>query len=57
MQNRKDDKICYKDVCEFNSPIHRPHTHVMTNNGGYVRFIVEKPKPTRSISDADILGK
>lgn len=54
MQNRKDDKICYKDVCEYNSPIHRPHIHVMTNNGSYVKFIVEKPKmDIRSITDAD----
>lgn len=55
MQNKNEDKICYADVCEYNQPVHRPHTHTMTNNGSYVRFIVEKPKTDkiRSISDAD----
>lgn len=55
MQNRNVDKICYADVCEYNQPLHRPHIHTMTNNGGYVRFIVEKPKHSeiRSITDAD----
>jgi hypothetical protein len=54
MQNKNEGKICYADVCEYNSPVHRPHIHVMTNNGGYVKFIIEKPKmELRSITDAD----
>lgn len=56
MQSRNEDSICRADVCEYNQPVHRLHTHVLTNNGSYVRFIVEKPKQNaeiRSISDAD----
>ena len=56
MQNRNADKICYNEKCEYNLPMMRPHVHTMTNNGGYVRFIVEKAKQSaeiRSITDAN----
>ena len=53
MQSKSEDKICYSENCQYNQPLMRPHTHTMTNNGGYVRFIVEKPKEIRSITDAD----
>ena len=44
MQNRSASDECYDDNCLHNVPYMRPHYHVMTNDGGYVRFIVEKPK-------------
>lgn len=49
MQNRKDGK-CHNEECEH---FPREHRHVMTNNGAYVKFIVEKPidKPIREIHD------
>ena len=54
MQDQSDaNKQCYDKDCEHNSPYMRPHAHVRTINGVYVRFIVDKPKPIRSISDAD----
>jgi hypothetical protein len=59
MQSRKEGNICHDLQCEYNLPAIRPHTHVMTNNGGYVRFIIDKPKTTdkiRSITDADTWG-
>lgn len=59
MEGKRDVKksnICHDLQCEYNLPVIRPHQHVMTNNGGYVRFIIEKPKPIRSITDADTWG-
>lgn len=39
-KNNKDvDKHCYNDNC----PFQRPHTHVVTNNGTYIKYIIEKP--------------
>lgn len=58
MPDRNVDKVCHADSCEYNSPVHRPHIHVLTANGSYVKFIIEKPKHAeiRSITDADTWG-
>lgn len=58
MDNRKpeNDKQCLDMGCEYHpSGYQRPHIHVMTNNGSYVRFIIEKPKE-RSDHNADTWG-
>ena len=39
MQNKKEDKECYDECC----PYLRPHRHVITNNGCYIDYIVDKP--------------
>lgn len=46
MQNKNANKECYNRDCAFHpSPdVFKPHIHVMTNNGSYVKFIVPKPK-------------
>lgn len=45
MQNKrddkgKDDKLCWNGEC----PYQKPHEHVTTNNGSYIKYIVEPPK-------------
>lgn len=44
MANPNADKICRDEKCEYNYPFMKPHYHVQTNDGGYVRYIVEKTK-------------
>lgn len=39
-----DDNECMKDDCEYHFPIRRRHKHVVTPDGSYVQFVVEKPK-------------
>ena len=53
MQNQKEDKTmhCIKPDCGYNIPFVRPHVHVITNNGEYVQYIIEKPKPIFQIGD------
>jgi hypothetical protein len=58
MQNRKttnDDspyQIMEKGSCEDNQcPYMRPHRHVVTGYGTYVKYIIEKPRQ-RSQDDA-----
>jgi hypothetical protein len=43
MQNKKENdvKICDDIECIFKK---RMHEHVVTNNGGYIRYINETPK-------------
>lgn len=57
MQNKNKgdkNKLCLNEDCEYNPGIIRPHVHIMTNDGSYVKFIYEKPKnKLRSITDAD----
>lgn len=46
MQNKREDSVCYNMDCNFNQPFLRPHRHYMTNDGSYVRYVVEKkPQP------------
>jgi hypothetical protein len=47
MQNRNDGSECYDADCDHNYGGIRPHVHVMTNDGSYVKFIVPKPKEIR----------
>jgi hypothetical protein len=39
MQRANDDKRCYETECRY---FDRPHYHVLTPNGSYVRYIIEK---------------
>jgi len=41
MVDRNESNICYDQYCRHAG---KSHYHVMTNDGGYVKFIVEKPK-------------
>jgi hypothetical protein len=56
MESKKESNICHDLQCEYNLPAVRPHQHVMTNNGGYVKFIIEKPKLTRVIPNINTYG-
>ena len=49
-QANENDKRCYNMECDYSM---KPHYHVMTNNGSYVRFIVDKPKYSKEINNAD----
>lgn len=40
MPNKKEDDLCWVDEC----PYQKPHKHISTNNGSYVKYIIEKPK-------------
>ena len=40
-KKENDDKMCYDEECIFKK---RPHEHVVTNNGGYIRYIEDKLK-------------
>ena len=40
MQNQKEGVDCYDDEC----PYQKPHRHVYTSNGDYIKYIIEKPK-------------
>lgn len=45
MQNRSSgDNICYDQECSYNQPWIKPHKHNANSNGGWVTYIVEKPK-------------
>jgi hypothetical protein len=44
MQNPNENKKCENENCMYHQPYMRPHYHVKTNDGIYVRYIVEKPK-------------
>lgn len=44
MQSQNENKQCMKEDCEYNYPYIRPHYHVVTVNGSYVKFIVERVK-------------
>lgn len=44
MADNESSNVCYEKECQFNYPYQRPHYHVVTNNGTYVKYIVEKPK-------------
>lgn len=41
MQSKNESDRCYDDQCDYAM---RPHYHVRTNNGTYIKYIVEKPK-------------
>lgn len=51
MQKVSDkDKLCNDNTCEYGlPPVGRPHYHVRTNDGGYIRYIVEKPKEPKFV--------
>jgi hypothetical protein len=35
--------------CQVNEcPYQKPHVHVSTNNGSYVKYIIEKPRSPRN---------
>ena len=58
MQNKRDDKDqCYSPDCRHNIPYIKPHYHVITPDGGYVKFIVSKPKSVKEYDDADTRGQ
>jgi hypothetical protein len=44
MLNRNANSPCYVPDCLYNIPAIKPHIHVQTSNGHYVRYIIEKPK-------------
>lgn len=50
MQNKNVGKPCESTECDYNIPFMRPHVHVRTPDGTYVKFIVDKPK-TRVIKE------
>ncbi len=54
---RKDDNpVCHDPECEYNFPFIRPHVHSRTNDGGFVRFVIQKSNRksiVREITDAD----
>ena len=52
MANPNENRECHDAKCDYNFPYMRPHQHVLTNNGTYIKFIVEKPK-LRSQDDAN----
>lgn len=39
-----ETKPCLNPKCDYNIPVIRPHIHVITSNGSYIRYIIEKPK-------------
>ena len=41
MQDRNESNTCYDPDCDHAM---RMHYHVRTNDGSYVKFIVEKPQ-------------
>ncbi len=45
MENRnyREGKECNKPECQYNQPYMRRHTHMYTNDGEIVRYIVDKP--------------
>lgn len=51
MQNRKGSE-CLNPECEHNFPYHKRHEHIVTNDGTYVKFIVEQSK-VKEFKDAD----
>jgi hypothetical protein len=49
MQNQNSETSeCTNDDC----PYMKPHKHVVTSHGDYIKYIIEKPKH-REIHDAD----
>lgn len=48
MQNKNVNNECVDDNC----PYAKPHKHVRTNDGCYVKYIIEKPK-TKESRNAD----
>jgi hypothetical protein len=36
-----NNEICHDPECEHNFPYMRAHIHVRTNDGEYVRFVIE----------------
>ena len=43
-------KECYDQECEYRE---RRHYHVLTNDGSYIKYIVEPFRPMKEYSDAD----
>ncbi len=44
MQNRSVDKECSNPECEYNWPYMKRHIHCRTNDGEFIKFIIEQPK-------------
>jgi len=46
MLNKNVNKECYDSECSFHlaPDVFKPHIHVVTSNGSYVKFIFPKPK-------------
>lgn len=42
MLNQNENKYCHDPECPYGE---KQHIHVITNNGNYVKFIVENKKP------------
>lgn len=40
MQNQKEGADCYSTEC----PYKKPHRHIQTNNGEYIKYIIENPR-------------
>ena len=49
--NIMKNSLCNNPDCEYNPGFICPHYHVQTNNGNYVKYIVEKPKPIKEINE------
>lgn len=42
-KSKSEDKMCYEPECQYNpGGLIRPHYHVHTANGSYVKYIVDK---------------
>jgi len=48
MQRQSANNLCHDEECPHNFPYRREHYHVVTNDGSYVKFIVEKSKIRQS---------
>lgn len=44
MERQSANNPCDDPECNHNFPYRREHYHVITNDGSYVKFIVEKSK-------------
>ncbi len=52
MQSKNEDNLCWVDECQYQ----KPHKHIRTNDGSYVKYIIEKPKANKEQYDADTWG-
>jgi hypothetical protein len=49
MLNKKEDELCWVDECTYK----KPHKHIRTNDGSYVKYIIEKPKANANKENYD----
>lgn len=53
MQNRKEDNFCTDSDCYYGV---KKHKHIVTSNGSYVKFIVEKAPHSSNPRNQDYDG-